>query len=74
MAATAVPRSDSEAGSPPLLIAVSEAARRLGLGRTTVYAEIAAGRLRTVKAGRRRLVPVAALDEYVALLDSEAGQ
>jgi hypothetical protein len=31
---------------------------------------IRSGRLRTVKAGRRRLVPVAALTEYVASLDA----
>lgn len=57
--------------APELLVAVPEAARRLGIGRTTCYAEIAAGRLPSVKVGRRRLVPVAALDAYVDLLDSE---
>jgi hypothetical protein len=31
---------------------------------------IRSGRLRTVKAGRRRLVPVGALTEYVASLDA----
>lgn len=33
---------------PELLVTVEEAARRLSLGRTTIYALIARGRLRTV--------------------------
>lgn len=50
---------------------VEEAADALRLSRSVVYELIRSGRLRTVKAGRRRLVPVSALAEYVASL-SEA--
>ncbi len=51
-----------------LLLTIAEAADRLSLGRTTVYSEIAAGRLRSVTVGRARRVPVDALEEYVASL------
>jgi excisionase family DNA binding protein len=37
---------------------ISEAARALGLGRTSIYALINEGRLETIKIGRRRLVKV----------------
>lgn len=47
------------------LVDVEEAARILSLGRTHVFALIAAGTLRSVKSGRRRLVPLTAIDEYV---------
>ena len=39
--------------------------RRCGLSRSVLYELIRSGRLRTVKQGRRRLVPVSALAEYV---------
>lgn len=41
---------------------------RLSVGRSTAFALVASGQLRSVRIGRRRLVPVAALDEYVAEL------
>ena len=47
------------------------AAQRLGIGRTTLYDLIRANRLRTVKIGSRRLVPVEALAESIALLSEE---
>ncbi|RIK08052.1 MAG: transcriptional regulator [Acidobacteria bacterium] len=57
------------------MVDVDEAARRLGLGRTKLYDLIGSGALRTVTVGRRRLVPVAALDELVAdLLAGESAR
>lgn len=56
----------------PLLYEVDEAGRALRLSRMRIYELIRSKRLRTVKLGRRRLVPVAALTEYVASLP-EAG-
>jgi excisionase family DNA binding protein len=45
-----------------------EQARRLlgGVSRAHLFRLIARGELRTVKSGARRLVPVAAIDEYLA--------
>ena len=51
---------------PPVLLSVEQVARRLGIGRTSVYGQIAAGKLRSVKVGRRRLVPSDALGDLVA--------
>ena len=52
----------------PYLVSLDETARRLGLGKTSVYELIRDGRLKSVKVGKRHLVPVAALDAYVASL------
>lgn len=53
-----------EAGGPDRLLSVDEAARALGIGRTALYGELQAGRCRSVKVGRRRLVPSSALAAY----------
>ncbi|MEV0560193.1 MULTISPECIES: helix-turn-helix domain-containing protein [Dactylosporangium] len=45
---------------------------QLSISRTVIYEQIRAGRLRTVKQGRARLVPDSAISEYVALLEREA--
>lgn len=42
----------------PFTLSISEAAKALSLGRTSIYALINEGRLETVKIGRRRLVKV----------------
>ena len=37
---------------PPELLSIEEAGRRLAVGRTSLYDEIGAGRLRSIKVGR----------------------
>jgi excisionase family DNA binding protein len=54
---------------PPRLVRVEEAARLLGIGRTTVYDLLRSGRLRSIKIGRRRLVPVEAVAEVIAAFE-----
>jgi len=54
------------------LFTIDEAAARLRVSRWTVYNLIRSNQLRTIKIGRRRLVPPAALDECVELLGKEA--
>lgn len=54
---------------PPRCLSVEEAARLLNVGRSTAYDLIRTGRLRSVKIGRRRLVPRDALDALVASLE-----
>ena len=56
------------------LYRVTEAMALLSLGRSVIYEELRCGRLRSVHVGRTRLVPAAALTEYVALLEREAQQ
>ena len=57
---------------PPRCLGVEEAARLLNVGRSTVYDLIRSGRLRSIKIGRRRLVPRAALDALLAELEEAA--
>jgi excisionase family DNA binding protein len=52
-------RSDNAALPAPFsprAFSIPEFCRRYGIGRTAAYGEIAAGRLRAVKAGRRTLI------------------
>jgi excisionase family DNA binding protein len=51
-------------GLPDRLYSVDEAAALLGIGRTALYGEIQAGRCRSLKVGRRRLVPSSAISDY----------
>ena len=55
-----------------LVLTVDEAAERLRVSRWTLYNLIRSNQLRTVKIGRRRLVPVNALAEYLDKLMEEA--
>lgn len=61
-------RTEAEAGprAPDRLLSIDEAAAALGLGRSRLYAEIASGRLRSLRVGRRRLVPAAAVAAFIA--------
>lgn len=49
----------------PVTYNVDEAAQALRISRALLYQLIRSGRLRTVKIGSRRLVPVDALREYI---------
>jgi excisionase family DNA binding protein len=55
------------------LYRVGEAMALLSLSRSVLYEELRCGRLRSVHVGRTRLIPAAAIAEYVALLEREAG-
>jgi len=48
-----------------LAVAPDEAARLAGVGRTTVYAAIGAGALRSIKIGKRRLITIEALRAWL---------
>ena len=49
-----------------LAISINEAARALSLGRTSIYAMIADGRLEAFKLGRRRLVKAESVRGLIA--------
>ena len=51
---------------PDRLLSMEQAARALGIGRTALYSEIGAGRIRSIKVGRRRLVPSSAISEVAS--------
>jgi excisionase family DNA binding protein len=54
------------ANAPDRLYGIPEAAAALGVGRSAIYDELAAGRLHSVKVGRRRLIPSGAVRDYIA--------
>lgn len=64
-------RTMSETVVTPVVYRVDEAAEALRVSRHAIYELIRSGQLRTIKVGSRRLVPVAALAEYVALLGGD---
>jgi excisionase family DNA binding protein len=74
-------QSPTSVGSPrersaralALLLTITDVAERLGCGRTFVYELIRSGELETVKLGRLRRVPVAALDAWIERLRARAG-
>jgi hypothetical protein len=49
----------------PFAVSIADAVRMVGLGRTSLYAAIAAGKLKTRKSGRRTLVETSALRKFV---------
>jgi excisionase family DNA binding protein len=51
------------------LLSVAEAGQLLGIGRSRLYQELGAGRLKSVKVGRRRLVPESELARYVERIE-----
>jgi len=70
------PPSDTGTGSGNrdnrALYRIPEAMRLLSLSRSVIYNQIRAGRLRSVKEGKTRLIPAAAIADYIALLEAEA--
>lgn len=56
----------------PLAVGPAEAARLLGISRTSLYRAIGAGDLKPAKAGRRTLLTVASLQAYLAKLSGGA--
>jgi hypothetical protein len=52
----------------PFVLSIAQAARCANLGRTSLYAAIASGLLKTRKAGRRTLVEVTELRRYIESL------
>ena len=60
------------AESEQLLYRVCQAGEVLSLSRSVVFDLMRMGRLRSVKEGRTRLIPLSALRDYVALLEREA--
>jgi excisionase family DNA binding protein len=50
----------------PVATSIADAAKALGLGRTSIYALIGDGRLKVVKLGRRTLVTTESIRRLVA--------
>ena len=54
-----------------ILLTIPEVAQVTGLGRSLIYTKVMAGELRSVRIGRARRVPVAAITEFIEGLESE---
>jgi len=68
---TTPPTDDTAVLDDARLLTVEEAARRLSLGRTTLYALLKDGQITSVRVGRLRRIPAEALDAYTARLIAE---
>lgn len=65
------PTASAAGAHNALVVSIEEAARRLSLSRMGVYRLLDSGQLASIKVGRRRLVPVAALEQLVVDLQNE---
>jgi excisionase family DNA binding protein len=51
-----------------MVLTVEEAAERLGIGRTTMYALVKGGDVEAIAIGRLRRIPLDALDDFIERL------
>jgi excisionase family DNA binding protein len=58
-------RTDSIAAPVPLVLTVEQAAERLGIGRTVMYALVSSGAIESVQIGRLLRVPADALVTFL---------
>lgn len=59
-------RAETAPAAPERLLSLAESTVMLGVGKGTVKSLVSQGRLRSIKVGRRRLVPSDALAEFIA--------
>lgn len=57
-----------------LAVSPNEGARLCGIGRTTLYAALSSGDLRSIKIGTRRLITVEALRDWLKRNEAPAGE
>jgi excisionase family DNA binding protein len=62
----ATARRETVQNTDSMLVGLPEAARRMGLGISTIKLLVQRKELRSLTVGKRRLIPVAAIDEFVA--------
>jgi excisionase family DNA binding protein len=64
--------NDHNAGADRLAVSPAEAARLAGVGRTTIYEAIGSGALRSLKIGKRRLILIVSLIEWLETAQAAA--
>ena len=57
--------------SKPILVSVAEVARMLSIGRTAAWELVRKQKIKSVKIGRTRRVPIVAIQEYIQWLMNE---
>jgi excisionase family DNA binding protein len=58
--------------TPPIAVSPDEAARLAGIGRTSLYAALAKGDLKSIKIGTRRLIKIEAIHEWLTAHQTDA--
>jgi len=58
--------------TPPIAVSPDEAARLAGIGRTSLYAALAKGDLKSIKIGTRRLIKIDAIHDWLASYQTDA--
>ncbi len=58
----------------PIAVSPDEAARLCGIGRTTLYAAISSGELKSLKIRSRRLITLEAIREWLKRHEVEIGE
>ena len=58
----------------PLVLTIEQAAKRLGIGRTLMYALVTSGEIESVTIGRLRRIPADCITEYVNRLRQQNTQ
>jgi len=66
-------KANAEPGREPVVLTVVEACQVLRISRWMLYRLIHSRRLETIKIGRRRFVPAAAVQEFIDRLRAEEG-
>ena len=66
----AMTRDNSSPHIAPRTLSVDDAAAAIGIGRTSTWGLVKTGRLRSIKVGKSRRVPVGAIDEFIASADA----
>lgn len=57
---------------PALALRVEEAAKTIGIGRTVCFRLISQGHLRAIKIGSRTVVPITAIEDFLATYSGAA--
>ena len=58
----------------PRLLSIRQAAREINIGRTAVYGLLRDGKVKSVKIGRRRLIPRDAIEAFIAGLTNQGAR
>jgi len=64
--------SQTSPPTPPIAVSPDEAARLAGIGRTSLYAALAKGDLKSIKIGSRRLIKIEAIHEWLASYQTDS--
>lgn len=62
------PANENGADLDPLAVTIPTACKLTSLARSSIYREIGSGRLLAIKAGKRTLIPMAAIKTWLANL------